>query len=248
MLSAVPPWPPFCTSLIAVDLHPFTAGHMKQILNATKKTQSGFSTMELTVVMFMSLVMAAIAVPSYTKVASYLRSVGDLRSLNGVTAQAKMRAAADFTHARLYANLGNNTFHLEFWNKANNCWRTDGDIANNCTAPNSPVFALSQNVTFGTGGLAAGPPTPGTAATNQAPLCITGVAGPAPGGTTANTACIEFNSRGVPVNTANVPVATGAIYINNHDSVESVTVSATGSIQSWITGRTCQGAGCWHAQ
>jgi Tfp pilus assembly protein FimT len=214
---------------------------------ATTKTDRGFSTLELTVVMAMSILMAAIAVPSYIKVSSYLRSMGDLRSLNAVTAQAKMRAAADFTHARIYANLANNTFHLEVWNKANNCWQTDGDRLNNCTAANSPVTALSQNVTFGTAGLGVGP-TAGTAAVNQSPACITGVAGPAPGGTTANTACIEFNSRGIPVNTANVPIANGAIYIADPNSVETVTVSATGSIQSWISSRSCQGAACWHAQ
>jgi len=223
------------------------AGYMKPIKQTKSSSERGFSTLELTVVMFMSLIIAAIAVPSYVHVANYLRSMGDLRSLNAVTAQAKMRAAADFTHARIYANLGNNTFHLELWNKANNCWRTDGDVANNCTVANSPVTALSQNVTFGAAGLAVGP-TPGTAAVAQAPACITGVAGPAPGGAIGNTACVEFNSRGIPVNTANVPVATGAIYINNQDSVEAVTVSATGSIQSWLTSRTCQGQACWHGQ
>ena len=219
---------------------------MTQTEKTKARTQRGFSTLEMTVVMFMSLVIAAIAVPSYLKVASYLRSVGDLRSLNGVTAQAKMRAAADFTHARIYVNLAANTFHLEFWNKAGNCWRTDGD-ANACTGANSPVAALSQGVTFGLGGEGIGP-TPGTAVANQSPLCNIGVAGPAPGGTTASTACIEFNSRGIPVDKNNVPVANGAIYLNDLNSVEAVTVSATGSIQSWITGRSCQGQTCWHAQ
>ena len=215
--------------------------------NKQKKAQAGFSTVELMIVMLMSVIIAAISVPTYLRVVSYLRSVGDLRSLNAVTAQAKMRAAADFTHARLYADLNANTFHLEFWNKANNCWQTDGDRLNNCTAANSPVTALSQRVNFGTGGLATGP-TAGSAAVNQAPACRRRVAGVNGGGTDNNTACIEFNSRGVPVDLNNAPVATGAIYITDQNSVEAVTVSATGSIQSWISSRICQGAGCWHAQ
>ena len=220
---------------------------MTQTEKTSTRTQRGFSTLELTVVMAMSVVVAAIAVPSYIKVASYLRSMGDLRSLNAVTAQAKMRAAADFTHARIYADLGANTFHLEIWNKVNNCWQTDGDTANNCTAGNSPVTALSQNVTFGTAGLGVGP-TPGTAAVNQSPACRRRVAGVNGGGADNNTACIEFNSRGIPVDATNAPIANGAIYIADQNSVETVTVSATGSIQSWITGRSCQGQGCWHAQ
>jgi len=220
---------------------------MKRTKQTSKHSQHGFSTLELTVVMFMSLIMAAIAVPSYIKVASYLRSVGDLRSLNGVTAQAKMRAAADFTHARTYVDLNANTFHLEVWNKAGNCWQTDGDTANACTAGNSPVVSLSQGVTFGAGGLGVGP-TPGTAAVNQAPACRRRVAGVNGGGTNQNTACIEFNSRGIPVDATNAPVATGAIYISDTNSVEAVTVSATGSIQSWLTGASCSGQSCWHAQ
>src|ERR1700758_551631 len=108
------------------------AGHMKRTKQTGASSERGFSTLELTVVMFMSLVMAAIAVPSYIRVASYLRSMGDLRSLNGTTAQAKMRAAANFTHARIYMDLANNNFHLELWNKAGNCWQTDGDTANAC--------------------------------------------------------------------------------------------------------------------
>jgi Tfp pilus assembly protein FimT len=211
------------------------------------KDGKGFTTLEMLVVLAMSVVITAIAVPGYLNVARYLRGVGDLRSLNGITAQAKMRAAADFTHARAYLNLATNTFHLEVWNKANNCWQTDGDAANNCTAAASPVIALSQGVTFGTGGVAVGP-TPGTPATAQAPLCINKVAGTAINTTIANTACIEFNSRGIPIDANNAPVATGAFYLANQNTAEAITVSATGSIQSWLTDPSCNAASCWHAQ
>lgn len=221
---------------------------MNRITKTNSKAQGGFSTVEMLIVALMSVIICAIAMPSYLKVASYLRSVGDLRGINGVTAQAKMRAAADFTHARFYANVATNTFHLEVWNKAANCWQTDGDAAA-CTGANSPVVALSQGVTFGTGGRTTGP-TAGSAGMAQAPTCKQRAAGSVGGvgAATANTACIEFNSRGIPVDNTNAPVANGAIFINNPDSVESVTVSATGSIQSWLTSASCQGAACWHAQ
>ena len=217
---------------------------MKKTIN---KAQRGFSLTELLVVLAMSVIVSAIAVPTYLRVASYMRSVGDLRSLNGITAQAKMRAAADFTHARAYINIAAGSYHLEVWNKANNCWQTDGDIANPCTAGGSPTTSLSQGVNFGFGALGTGP-TPGTAATAQAPNCRRRVAGVNGGPTDQNTACIEFNSRGIPVDATNAPVATGAVYITDGISVEAVTVSATGSIQSWVSSATCQGAACWHAQ
>src|SRR5437763_5485331 len=120
---------------------------MTQTKEVPNQAQRGFSTLEMTIVMLMSLIVAAIAVPSYTRVASYLRSVGDLRSINGLTAQAKMRAAADFTHARAYMDTANNTFHLETWDKTNNCWHTEGEAAGTCTGGNSPVVNLSQGVT-----------------------------------------------------------------------------------------------------
>ena len=72
-----------------------TAESMKKIAN--NKRQAGFSTLELLVVIAMSVIITAIAVPSYLNTAAYLRIAGDLRALNGITAQAKMRAAADFT-------------------------------------------------------------------------------------------------------------------------------------------------------
>ena len=216
-----------------------------------KQRQAGFSTLELLVVVAMSLAITAIAVPSYTNIVAYLRAVGDVRALNGITAQAKMRAAADFTHARAYVNTTANTYHVEFWNKAGNggagCWQTDGDFANPCTAAGSPVQQLSQGVTFQPGSVTVGP-TPGTASIHQAPLCLTKYAGSINNGTITSTACLEFNSRGIPVDSTNAPVPTGAIYLSNKNTVEAVTVSATGSIRSWTTSPTCNSANCWHAQ
>jgi Tfp pilus assembly protein FimT len=220
---------------------------MTKTANHTR--QAGYSTVELLVVMAMSLIIAAVAVPTYNKVTTYLRAVGDLRSINSVIAQAKMRAAADFTHARAYFDTTGGTYHLETWNKANSCWQTDGDTANNCTAANSPKVALSTGIAYGFGNIGAGP-TPGSSVLTQAPLCINKVAGNpgGTGGTTASTACIEFNSRGIPVDATNAPVATGAIYVTDQNTVEGVTISATGSIQSWVANGACSGAACWHAQ
>jgi hypothetical protein len=171
-----------------------------------------------------------------------------------LVAEAKLRAAADFTHARVYANLSGNTYHLEIWNKSGNggagCWQTDGDTANTCTAASSPVQYLSQGVTFGYGVIAT-PPANTETTIGQAPLCYTGYAGQATNTTSvANTACIEFNSRGEPSDPApggsagaagGVPDATGALYVTDANSVYGVTQLASGLVQNWYAPDTTTG-------
>jgi type II secretory pathway pseudopilin PulG len=200
------------------------------------KRQAGFSTLELLIVIAMSIVITAIAIPQYVRTSAYLRAAGDLRALNGVTAQAKMRAAADFTHARAYADLGANTFHLEIWNKTGNggagCWQTDGDNANACTVAASPVFNLAQGDAFGTGGLTQGP-TIAQQPTIPAQVACQSTNGG--NGTIPNTECIVFNSRGIPIDANGAPLATGAVYLTNGTVVNGITVSATGSIQAWTS-------------
>src|SRR5713226_4432489 len=109
---------------------------------------SGFSLIELVVVILIALIVGAMAIPGYQSATRYLRISGDGRDLNGVIAGSKMQAAADFTHARVYVDLVANTFHAETWRKAvgavAGCWQTvgDSDAAGNprCTIPGtSPV-------------------------------------------------------------------------------------------------------------
>ena len=201
------------------------------------KRQAGFSILELLVVITMSVIITAIAVPGYIRTAAYLRAAGDLRSLNGLTALAKMRAAADFTHARVFADLNGGTFQLEVWDKTGNggagCWFADLDSTKACLTyangrPSGPVNTLAQGDTFGFGTLTAGP-TPGQTAIAQAAPCLDN-SNSSLGGTTA---CIVFNSRGIPIDKTGSPLATGAFYLTNGTAVNGVTVSATGSIQTW---------------
>lgn len=206
-------------------------------LVGASRAERGFSIIELMVAVAIGAILAVFAIPGYQSMSRYLRLSGDTRNLNGVVAQAKMRAAADFTHARAYADLNANTYHLEIWNKSGNggagCWQTDGDVNNACTlAGSSPVQSLSVGVTYGTAGVAAGAPNPQTAIA-QAPKCDNGV-----GGLIENTACIVFNSRGIPINALTGAPLTGAqdaFYVTDTRNVWGVTVRATGAIQQWAT-------------
>lgn len=209
----------------------------------------GFTMIELLLVVAVSAVIAAVAIPSYTSIQRYLRINEDGRSLNALVALAKMRAAQDYTHARVRANLAASTYQLEVWSKSlnsgNGCWKTDNDTYNRCTNDTtSPVVALSTGVQFGFGTVGAGAPNPQTIF-GQAPACTTGVAGPNPGGTKASTACIEFNSRGLPVDSTNLPTANDALYITDSDSVYGITVIISGLIQDW---KSTASATAWQAR
>lgn len=208
---------------------------------------AGFSMVELIVVVAISCVVVGFAVPIYTTTRQYFRTSGDSRSIAGLITEAKLHAAVGFTHARVYANITGETYHLEVWDKSGNsgagCWQTVGD-SNSCTAASSPVVNLSTKVSFGYGNIGT-PPANTETTIGQAPLCYTGYAGESTNTTsTANTACIEFDSRGMPSNPApggtsgaagGVPDATGVFYVTDGTSVYASTVAATGFLRNWYS-------------
>lgn len=209
---------------------------MKRAGNA--REQRGFSLLETLVVLVIASVVGGFAIVGYTQINRHLRIAGDLRDLNGIVAQAKLGAAADFTHARAFVDLRANTFHLETWSRAANCWQTVGDIPIRCTvAGTSPVTALSSGVTFGFGGVGAPPPNTQPFIAQSGP-CRTGTPG-SPGGSgvvIANAACIVFDSRGVSItSTTGTPTGNRALYVTDGNTVYGVTVSATGLAKTWAT-------------
>lgn len=219
----------------------------------------GFSTLELLLVMAVSLIIAAFSIPGFNQVRRTLRISGDARDLNGAINQAKLMAAADFTETRVYINVGTpaapgTTFHVDVWSKANNCWQTIGDYVGNNPRPCvvqgvSPVQSLSTGVSFGTGGVAAPPPNTQTGGIAQGPEPFS--CAPVNGkrvGQSATSACIQFNSRGFPININNggVPTGNGAFYITDNAQTYAVTMNATGLSQVWannITGNGTVGNG-----
>ena len=50
-----------------------------------------------------------------------------------------------------------------------------------------------------------------------------------------NTACIIFNSRGIPVDNTGSPTGLDAVYVTDGTSVYGITVAATGFIRTWQT-------------
>jgi hypothetical protein len=136
-------------------------------------------------------------------------------------AVAKIRAASKFTRVRLVATPDDRTFHIE---------TLDRSVTPHHWEVESGATRLSMGVTFGFGEV--GSPPPSTQATIlQAPMCkdddnVTDI---------ANTACVVFNSRGIPVDATGVPNGNGVLYITDTTAIYGVTVAATGMIRLWRT-------------
>jgi prepilin-type N-terminal cleavage/methylation domain-containing protein len=182
------------------------------------RAQRGFSLMEIMLVVALTGVIGAIAVPMMANSLAFFRLSGDARSASNATALAKMRAASVFGHERVFVNLTARNFHLETWDKTTSKWIADGGTT-----------SLSQNVRFSFGAVGTAPPnTQGVI--GQSPACKNDL------GTAdiAGTACVIFNSRGLPIDPAGQPTV-HAVYLTDGTAVYSVTVSATGTVRSWKT-------------
>lgn len=194
--------------------------------------------LELLLVVAVSIILTAVAIPKVTSLARGYRGAGDARSLSDEVSLAKMRAAANFTDARVYADLSKNLFRVEIWSSSQTCWLTDGDPTGQCSSTYTgsstpPSTNLSSGVIFGYGSLSSAPPS--TQSTlGQAPLCQSDTDKQSQSaGSITNSACVVFNSRGIPVDNTMAATSRDALYVTDTSSVYGVTVLATGLIQSW---------------
>jgi prepilin-type N-terminal cleavage/methylation domain-containing protein len=179
----------------------------------------GFTLLETIIVVGLVAVVAAIAVPMTANTIAGFRLSGDARSAANDVALAKMRASSIFSRVRMYVDVAARSYHLETWDPTTSTWTADGGTT-----------SLSQNVTFGFG-VVGTPPAFTQGAIGQAPACKNN-AGTAD---IASTACVVFNSRGVPIDATGAPTAVDAVYITDGNAVYGITVSATGMIRTWRT-------------
>jgi hypothetical protein len=135
-----------------------------------------------------------------------------------------MRAASKFTKARLLVDLSSNSYYVQTYDKTANAWTAE-----------TGTSTLSPYVSFGFGGVGTPPSNTQTSIT-QATSCYDTASPPA---AIANTACVIFNSRGIPVvDSTGAPTGNYALYINDGTFVYGVTVAATGFIRTWRTNQT----------
>ena len=148
------------------------------------RRQDGFTLVDILIAVALVGIVTAMAIPMADSAARGYRMKGDAQGLANVVSLAKMRAASRFSRARVRADLAANSYRLEVWDKAASTWVLDDG-----------VVPLSPGVTFGFGALATPPPNTQDAI-GQSPLCSGATSLTA--NPIANSACIVFNSRGVP--------------------------------------------------
>jgi len=183
----------------------------------------GFSLVELLMVVAIMGVLAAITVPMSGNAIRYIKVSGDARDVANATAVTKMRAAAKFTQARLYIDKVGKQYYVQTYDKTTLTWVTDGGAT-----------SLANTVSFSYGPVAT-PPANTQTAIGQAPLCKTNGNTPVD---VANTACVVFNSRGIPIDSTGSPFGDDAIYVTDGSAVYGITVAATGFIRTWRTNST----------
>jgi type II secretory pathway pseudopilin PulG len=183
--------------------------------------QEGYTLIDILVVVGLIGVLGAIAVPVIGTSASGQRFRADAQALNNLVGLAKMRASSGFTRARVRANIVENTFVLERWDKTTNLW-----------VPEGGTERIFRDVRFGFGVL--GTPPPGTqAAIALSPPCRGGL--DAVSAEIGDTACIVFNSRGLPIDGDGVLFGGHALYVTDGTGVYATTVTATPRIRLWWT-------------
>jgi prepilin-type N-terminal cleavage/methylation domain-containing protein len=191
------------------------------------RQDSGFSAVELLIVVAIVGSMAAIGLPLSAGMIDDIKIKGDAQGLSSAVAQTKLTSAAKFTQARLFVNLAANTYRIQTWNKTGTPGWVDA---------NEDLY-LSDRSQFGFG-VATAPPPNTQVNLSQAAACRDDLNVEIP-----FTACLIFNSRGVSVTAAGLVATTQALYLAGPSGTYGVILGAAGQLQVWHT--TQAGTASW---
>jgi type II secretory pathway pseudopilin PulG len=181
-------------------------------------SEGGYTLLEVLLVAGLIGVISAIAIPMTANSLRSFRISGDARSISGMIALAKLRAASAFSRARVHIDLDAKGYRLETQKSAGAPWVAEGGMTHLSTG----VTLWDDDVPF------SAPPT-AVDPIAQAPPCLDAADTPI-----VNTACVVFNSRGIPIDPAtSTPTGAGAVYVTDGMVLHGITISATGLTQVW---------------
>lgn len=187
-------------------------------LAAMKSGQRGFTLLEAVLTVGVIGLVCAVAIPITESSLKSNRLRADANAVRNFVGLAKMRASSRSTRARVYADLSANVYALEVWDRTAGAWVNE-------SGPRS----LSTGVNFGFGSLAT--PPPNTQVTiGLSPACGAGLTS---ADTIANTACVTFNSRGLPIDADGNLFPRHALYVRGELGVFGTTVTSTPLIRLW---------------
>lgn len=171
-------------------------------MNGSNRGQRGFKLLELMVVLAVTGVLTAIALPYLVQTVQEFRASGDARSLAGELSVTKFTAAGNATRAELTVLTTSSpaSYEIEVLNRGAG---TYGLLAN------SGAQFLSQGNTFSYGSIQ-------TPAGSQSPI--------------SEPTSIIFNSRGIPINSTGTPTANSFYIANPNGNYYAVTVSVAGTV------------------
>lgn len=176
---------------------------------------------EILVVVGLIGVISAIAIPQMAGLMGFLKLDGDARALKNAVSLTRMQAAANFAQTRLYLDTSTAGYHIESMPSTATTWSVSGGT----------TYLSASNESYSFGVVSTAPPNTQSPIA-QAPACMDTATPPA---AIANSRCIVFNSRGIPIDATGAPTASDAFYITDGSTVYGLTLSATSSIKLWKT-------------
>ena len=181
-------------------------------------SNNGYTLVEIMGALSVLAVLSGFAVPMVDSATSGIKLRDQANSIADLLGLAKLRAASQFSRARLYVDIKGNSYVLQIWDSVAGEWVSE-----------QAAVDLPNGVDFGWGDLDEAPPnTQEGNALKFAAECVDKDEVAIEG-----TACIMFNSRGIPIDKDNSPIGGNAFYLTDGTGVRAVTVTATPLIRRW---------------